>query len=124
MLADSLEGITPTEDFTQLCTLVQQGYEMNITDVKILLVNEERLKAYVSIVIDNCFVIKDLKIIQGPSGLFVAMPSKKLKDNTFKDIAHPLNKESRLVIENLIFTEYKKTLESVNKSLNQVTKEK
>lgn len=96
---------------------------MNITDVKILLVNEERLKAYVSIVIDNCFVIKDLKIIQGPSGLFVAMPSKKLKDNTFKDIAHPLNKESRLIIENLIFTEYKKMLESVSKSLNQVTAE-
>ncbi|MBE8221928.1 MAG: septation regulator SpoVG [Bdellovibrionales bacterium] len=97
---------------------------MNITDVKILLVNEERLKAYVSIVIDNCFVVKDLKIIQGPGGLFVAMPSKKLKDNSFKDIAHPLNKESRLIIENLIFTEYKKTLESVSKSLDQVTEEK
>ncbi|MBE8163241.1 MAG: septation regulator SpoVG [Bdellovibrionaceae bacterium] len=97
---------------------------MNITDIKILLVNEERLKAYVSIIFDNCFIVKDLKIIQGPSNLFVAMPSKKLKDNSFKDIAHPLNKESRLAIEKLIFEEYKKTLQSINQSLDQITEEK
>lgn len=97
---------------------------MNITDIKVLLVNEERLKAYVSIVFDNCFVIKDLKVIEGPSGLFVAMPSKKLKDNSFKDIAHPLNKESRLKIEELIFTEYKKTLQSHSSSLDQLREEK
>lgn len=97
---------------------------MNITDIKILLINEERLKAYVSIVFDNCFVVKDLKIIQGPSGLFVAMPSKKLKDASFKDIAHPVNKEARVKIEELIFKEYKKTLSTLKQSLDQIPKEK
>lgn len=63
---------------------------MRITDVKIILVNEDRLKAYVTITIEECFVVRDLKIISGNDGLFVAMPSKKKKDNTFRDIAHPL----------------------------------
>ena len=68
---------------------------MKITEVKVFPVNEERLKAYVTITIDGCFVVRDLKIIKGNDGLFVAMPSKKRKDGQFKDIAHPLNQETR-----------------------------
>ena len=68
---------------------------MNISEIKIFIVNEERLKAYVTITLDACFVVRDLKIIQGPGGLFVAMPSKKRKDGQYRDIAHPLNQQTR-----------------------------
>lgn len=90
---------------------------MEITEVKIFPVNEERLKAYVSITLDNCFVIRDLKIIYGNNGLFVAMPSKKRKDGQFKDIAHPLNQETRSMIENAVFAALKTELESLGQSL-------
>ena len=66
---------------------------MEITDVKVIPVDDEKLKAFVSIVFDDCFVISDIKIIQGNSGLFVSMPSKKRRNGTFRDIAHPLNSE-------------------------------
>ncbi len=79
---------------------------MEITEVKIFPVDEEKLKAYVSIVIDNCFVVRDLKVISGTTGLFVAMPSKRRKDGTFKDVAHPLNQETREKVEKLILEAY------------------
>ena len=75
---------------------------MEITEVKIFPVNEEKLKAYVTIVLDQCFVVRDLKIINGSTGLFVAMPSKKRADGTYKDVAHPLNKSTRMVMEKTI----------------------
>jgi len=75
---------------------------MEITEIRLFPVHEERLKAYVTITLDNCFVVRDLKIIHGNNGLFVAMPSKKRKDGTFKDIAHPLNSETREMMENKI----------------------
>lgn len=84
---------------------------MKITEVKVILVDEERLKAYVSITIDDCFVIKSLKVINGPNGLFVAMPSKKRKDGNFMDIAHPLNQETRKMIEEKVLEEYKREKE-------------
>ena len=68
---------------------------MDITDVKIFPVDEEKLKAYVSIVLDDCFLVSDLKVIHGPNGLFISMPSKRKKNGEFKDIAHPLNRETR-----------------------------
>ncbi len=79
---------------------------MEITDIKVHPVNEDKLKAYVTIVMDDCFVVRDIKIIDGTTGLFVAMPSKKRKDGQFKDIAHPLNQEMRKKIEDMIFKEY------------------
>lgn len=97
---------------------------MNITEVKIFLVNEDRLKAYVSITIDNCFVIRDLKIIQGHSGLFVAMPSKKRKDGQFRDIAHPLNQETRNTIEDKIFEAFEKELRTMGDTLTTVRRMK
>jgi stage V sporulation protein G len=81
---------------------------MNITDIQIFLANEERLKAYATITIENAFIVRDLKVINGNSGLFVAMPAKKRKDGTFKDIAHPLNQETRDDIETKVLEAYKK----------------
>ena len=86
---------------------------MEITEVKVFPVNEERLKAYVTIIFDNCFVVRDLKIINGNSGLFVAMPSKKRKDGTFRDIAHPLNSEMRTQIERTILDHYESELKKM-----------
>ncbi len=79
---------------------------MNITQVKVFPVNEEKLKAYVSIVLDECFLVSDLKVIQGPNGLFISMPSKRKKNGEFKDVAHPLNRETRERMEKRILEEY------------------
>jgi stage V sporulation protein G len=79
---------------------------MQITEVKIFPVDEEKLKAYVTIILDGCFVVRDLKIIKGNVGLFVAMPSKKRKDGTYKDIAHPLNQATRAQMEKQILDAY------------------
>jgi stage V sporulation protein G len=79
---------------------------MEITQVKVFPVDEERLKAYVSIVLDDCFLVSDLKVIQGPNGVFVSMPSKRKKNGEFKDIAHPLNRETRERMERRILSEY------------------
>ena len=84
------------------------GQSMEITDVKIFPVEEDRLRAYVTITLDQCFVVRDLKVIHGASGLFVAMPAKKRKDGTYKDIAHPLNADMRERLEARILQEYHK----------------
>ena len=97
---------------------------MKITEVKVFPVNEDRLKAYVSITIDNCFVVRDLKVIQGTNGLFVAMPSKKRKDGQFRDIAHPLNQETRAEIEDLVFEAYKTELQSMGETLVNLKRQK
>lgn len=89
---------------------------MEITEVKVFPVNEDKLKAYVTIIFDNCFVIRDLKIINGNTGLFVAMPSKKRKDGTFRDIAHPLNSEMRNALEKQILVEYEVELKRMSQA--------
>ena len=83
---------------------------MQITEVKVFPVEEDKLKAYVTITFDACFVIRDIKIIQGANGYFVSMPSKKRKDGTYKDIAHPIDKETRAMIEEIILEEYEKSV--------------
>ena len=85
---------------------------MEITEVKVFPVDEEKLKAYITIVLDNCFVVRDLKIISGTAGLFVAMPSKRRKDGTFKDIAHPLNQGTRAIMEKRILDAYLSEIKS------------
>lgn len=80
---------------------------MEITDVKVIPVDDEKLKAFVSIVFDGDFVVTDIKIIHGPKGLFVSMPSKKRKDGTFKDIAHPLNNKMRQYLEDKVLSVYR-----------------
>jgi len=86
---------------------------MKITEVRVFPVAEERLKGYATIIFDDCFIVRDLKIIDGNGGLFVAMPSKKRKDGTFKDTAHPLNNSTRRMIEERVLDEYKKELVDV-----------
>ena len=83
---------------------------MEVTEVRVFLVNEDKLKAYVTITFDNCFVVRDLKVIQGKTGLFVAMPSKKRGDGSFKDTAHPLNNETRGMIERAVLAEYRRVV--------------
>lgn len=90
--------------------------KMKITEIKVFPVHEDKLKAYVTIVLDSCFVVRDLKVINGNTGLFVAMPSKKRKDGTFKDIAHPLNKDTRDAIESQILAAYEQEMKSGGKS--------
>lgn len=96
---------------------------MKITEIKVFPVHEERLKAYVSITIEDSFVVRDLKVIQGASGLFVAMPSKKRKDGQFRDIAHPLNQETRSMIENMVFAAYESELKSLGQTLVDLTRQ-
>jgi stage V sporulation protein G len=83
---------------------------MEITEVRVFPVSEDKLKAYVTITLDGCFVVRGLKVIHGTSGLFVAMPAKRRKDGSFKDIAHPLNTETRERMERLILSEYDREL--------------
>ena len=80
---------------------------MEITEVRVFPVDDDKLKAFVSIILDDCFVISDIKIIHGPKGLFVSMPSKKRKDGTFRDIAHPLNSDTRRRMEDQILARYR-----------------
>jgi stage V sporulation protein G len=83
---------------------------MEVTDVKIFPVREKRVKAYVSIVLDDCFIVRDLKVIHGDSKLFVAMPSKKMKDGSYRDTVHPLNNTTRQKIEVCVLDAYEKEL--------------
>src|SRR5881296_4389978 len=85
---------------------------MEITEVRVFPVDEDKLKAFVSIIIDDCFVVSDIKIIQGVNGLFVSMPSKKRKNGTFRDIAHPLNNDTRRRIEEKVLHRYQELVES------------
>jgi len=80
---------------------------MEITDIRIKKVEDKnRLKAVVAITIDNSFVIHELRLIEGDKGLFLAMPSRKLADGSFRDIAHPINIETRELLEKLIIEAY------------------
>ena len=79
---------------------------MEITEVKIYPSTDGRLRAYVSIIFDHCFIVRELKLVEGDEGLFVSMPSRRRKDGTFKDIAHPLNSEMRTIIERKIIEAY------------------
>lgn len=82
---------------------------MEITDVKIFPIKDEkRVKAYASIVFDNCFIVRDLKVIDGDKKLFVAMPSKKMKDGSYRDTVHPLNNATRQMIETSVIGAYHK----------------
>lgn len=82
---------------------------MNITDVRIRKIAADgKLKAVVSVTFDDEFVVHDIKIIEGQNGLFIAMPSKKMGETDFRDIAHPIVSETRNKIRDVIFAEYEK----------------
>ena len=80
---------------------------MNITDVRVRKVSDEgKMKAVVSVTFDNCFVVHDIKVIEGQDKMFIAMPSRKTPDNEFKDIAHPINIEMREKLQKSIIEKY------------------
>ncbi|HEY4708024.1 MAG TPA: septation regulator SpoVG [Thermodesulfobacteriota bacterium] len=82
---------------------------MRITEIKVLPVDgDEKLKAYVTIKLDDCFVVRDMKVIKGTTGYFVAMPAKKMKDGTYRDLVHPLDKPTRQHLEDLVMVEYRR----------------
>ncbi len=84
---------------------------MKVTDVRIRKITEEgKMKAIVSVTFDDEFVVHDIKIIDGQNGLFIAMPSRKMLDGEFRDIAHPINAETRKKIQDAIFEEYETVL--------------
>ncbi len=86
---------------------------INITDVRVRIVKqheEGKLKAVASIIIDDCFAIHDIKIISGNDGIFIAMPSRKTSEGDFKDIAHPINTETRELIKEKVLKAYEQEL--------------
>ena len=84
---------------------------MNITDVRVRKVSKDgKMKAVVSITIDDEFVVHDIKVIEGEKGLFIAMPSRKAADGEYRDIAHPINSDTRNEIQNIILMKYEETV--------------
>ncbi|RPJ47168.1 MAG: septation regulator SpoVG [Candidatus Latescibacterota bacterium] len=79
---------------------------MEISEVRVTIRPDDRLKAFASVTFDNCFVVHGLKVIEGNSGLFVAMPSRRRSDGTYQDIAHPINNEMRSRIEEKVLGLY------------------
>ncbi len=88
---------------------------MKITEVKIFPVKDPKLRAFVSIVLDDCFIVNDIKIIQGRECLFISMPSRRKRNGEFKDIAHPLNNLTRSWIEDRIIAEYNVVVEGAER---------
>ncbi len=85
---------------------------MNITDVRVRqVVREGKMKAVVSITIDDVFVVHDIKVIEGDNGLFIAMPSRRNAEGEYRDIAHPINSETREQIQKIILENYEKAVE-------------
>ena len=85
---------------------------MQITDVRIRKIAKEgKMKAIVSITLDGEFVVHDIKVIEGEKGLFIAMPSRRAGDGEYRDIAHPINSETREMIQNIILERYETVLE-------------
>ena len=83
---------------------------MHVTDVRVRrIAREGKMRAVVSITIDNVFVVHDIKVIEGEKGLFIAMPSKKSADGEYRDIAHPINSETRSMLEEIILKSYEES---------------
>ncbi|MCR5691540.1 MAG: septation regulator SpoVG [Eubacterium sp.] len=84
---------------------------MQITDIRTRIVSKDsKMKAVVSVTFDQCFVVHDIKIIEGEKGLFIAMPSKKTPDGEYRDVAHPINGEMRGTLQEAIIAEYQRVL--------------
>lgn len=83
---------------------------MEITEIRIHLRSEERLKAFATVTFDSTFVVHNMKVVNGNKGLMVCMPSRKIKDGTYKDIAHPISNEFRSKLESAVIKEYEKAL--------------
>jgi stage V sporulation protein G len=85
-----------------------------ITEVRIILRDESKLRGFANVTFDNAFVVRGMKIISGTKGFFVSMPSRKRPDETYQDIAHPINNETRRMIESAVLDAYEKELKDKN----------
>ena len=85
---------------------------MEITEIRVTLRDEEKLRGFANVTFDNCFVVRGMKIIQGSTGYFVSMPSRKRPDGTHQDIAHPVNKDMRTLIEQRVLEAYEAELKT------------
>ena len=95
-----------------MCVRVKGVIQMQITDIRIRSVEKEgKMKAVVSITIDDEFVVHDIKIIEGEKGMFIAMPSRKAADGEYRDIAHPINTATRERLQSMILSQYQESLE-------------
>ena len=95
-----------------MCVRVKGVIQMQITDIRIRSVEKEgKMKAVVSITIDDEFVVHDIKIIEGEKGMFIAMPSRKAADGEYRDIAHPINTDTRERLQSMILSKYQESLE-------------
>lgn len=84
---------------------------MNITDVRVRKMTKEgKMKAVVSITLDDVFVVHDIKVVEGEKGLFIAMPSRKAGDGEYRDIAHPINSDTRTMIQQTVLAAYEQSL--------------
>ncbi|NLO91576.1 MAG: septation protein SpoVG [Elusimicrobia bacterium] len=88
---------------------------MEITAIRVHLMDEGKLKAFACVTFDNCFVVRNMKVVEGSRGLFLCMPSRKLADGTHKDMAHPITQEFRKQLEDRIFAAYKEALSNPDK---------
>jgi stage V sporulation protein G len=84
---------------------------MEITEITISIRDEDKLKAFINVTFDDCFVVRGMKIIRGATGYFISMPSRKMSDGSYRDIAHPITNGFRAKIESEILREYKRVLE-------------
>ena len=85
---------------------------MEITEIRVTLRDEDKLKGFANVTFDNAFVVRGMKIIQGNKGYFVSMPSRKRPDGTHQDIAHPVNSDMRTEIEQRVLEAYEKELKA------------
>lgn len=92
---------------------------MEITEIRVTLKREDKLKAFVNVTFDNQFVIRGLKVISGKSGYFISMPSRRRPDGTHQDIAHPVNNEARRFIEEKILAAYDQALQAEEVAIEQ-----
>ena len=93
---------------------------MQITDVKIRkILNEGKMKAIVSVTFDNAFVVHDIKVVEGKSGMFVAMPSRRVPNGEFRDVAHPITTEARKQLEDVVLGAYNEALEQQQQEQEQ-----
>ena len=93
--------------------MYQEGdFTREITDIRVRKITHDgKMKAVISITLDNEFVVHDIKVIEGEKGLFIAMPSRRAADGQYRDIAHPINSDTRTKIQDLILEEYKKAVD-------------
>lgn len=92
---------------------------MDITEVRIILRDEEKLKGFANVTFDNAFVIRGMKIISGNKGYFISMPSRKRPDGTHQDVAHPVNNETRRLIEEKVLAAYEEELKKQSGANNE-----